>query len=220
MGSLVGWTAEAFGALRHNLHWMGWNLFLAVVPLALSVWLFRPHRPRTFFWWLVACIWLAFLPNAPYVLTDIIHLIDETRDGHYSAWVIGLVLIPEYIVFILSGFLAYVVSLIYLGRYLKSLQLKRWVLPVELTLHALSAMGVYLGRFVRLNSWDIVTGLRGVVAELLEVLAAKQPLLVIAITFAIITTLYYALKVICLALYSYWQRSDLDVPGLTARTEK
>ncbi|MFO5527395.1 MAG: DUF1361 domain-containing protein, partial [Cuspidothrix sp.] len=103
--------------LKINMRWMTWNLFLAFIPLALSVWLFRRQRGRSGVWWLGFLSFYAFLPNAPYLLTDIIHLIHDIRRVP-SIWIITLVLIPVYLVVILGGFEAYVISLINLGYYL------------------------------------------------------------------------------------------------------
>ena len=53
------------------------NLFLAFIPLVLSLWLFlRRSKRRTLLWWMVFVAFISFLPNASYLLTDIIHLID------------------------------------------------------------------------------------------------------------------------------------------------
>jgi uncharacterized membrane protein len=41
-----------FHVLQVNLRWMTWNLFLAFIPLALSVWLFRRQRSGSWVWWL------------------------------------------------------------------------------------------------------------------------------------------------------------------------
>jgi uncharacterized membrane protein len=95
---------------------MTWNLFLAFIPLALSVWLFRKNRGGSWIWWLGFLSFYAFLPNAPYLLTDVIHLIDDIRRVQ-SVWMITLVLIPVYFVVIFGGFEAYVISLINLGSF-------------------------------------------------------------------------------------------------------
>jgi uncharacterized membrane protein len=55
---------------------------------------------------------MAFLPNAPYVLTDILHLVDDIRQG-YSIWTITLLLVPQYVLFMQLGFEAYVISVLF-----------------------------------------------------------------------------------------------------------
>ncbi|MFM6819519.1 MAG: DUF1361 domain-containing protein, partial [Dolichospermum sp.] len=92
----------------------------------------------------VSLTFYAFLPNAPYLLTDVIHLIDDIRTVQ-SIWMITLVLIPVYFVVIFSGFAAYVISLINLGYYLHRIDKSKWIFPVELITHALCAVGIYWG---------------------------------------------------------------------------
>jgi uncharacterized membrane protein len=61
-------------------------------------------------------------------------------------------------------------------------------------------VGIFLGRFIRLNSWDVVTSPRDVIKSVLNTLTAKQPVLVILVTFLIITVLYWMMKQITLGL--------------------
>ncbi|MBD2185484.1 DUF1361 domain-containing protein [Aerosakkonema funiforme] len=255
--NLIYWLQMAGQLLLKNSGWMAWNLFLALLPFALSVWLFsrprwryywwigllllatflpkapfileyairfmrdnrtnylvwaitlilialdiwllRSSRSRSFKWWLGFLVFIAFLPNAPYVLTDIIHLIEDIREN-YSVWMITLVLIPQYLLFILVGFEAYVLSLINLGNYLKQQGWGKFVLGVELLIHALSAIGIYLGRFLRFNSWDLVTELDNVAGSVVDDLTAKRPILLMTITFAIVTGLYWLMKQVSLGI--------------------
>jgi uncharacterized membrane protein len=197
--------------------WIIWNLFLAFIPLVLSFWLFRRQTTaRSFPWWLGLVVYIAFLPNAPYLLTDIIHLIRGIRAGN-SAWVIALIFVPLHVLAILSGFEAYVVSLINQGHYLKRQGLKQYLVWAELLTHALCAWGVYLGRFRRLNSWDLVSDPGNVVLQALDDLTSKRPLLVILVAFVILTVLYWLLKQITLGLVlriRYARASkDIDLEG-------
>ncbi|GAB1541945.1 DUF1361 domain-containing protein [Scytonema sp. NUACC21] len=190
---LIELIARVIQVLQINMHWMTWNLFLAFIPLALSVWLFRIKRGRSWVWWLGFAVFVAFLPNAPYLLTDIIHLIDDIRKIQ-SVWMITLVLIPLYVVVILAGFEAYVISLINLGYYLHRIGKSQWILWVEMITHALCAIGVYWGRFLRFNSWDFVTQLDTVLTRGIEEILGKQPLVIIAITFGILAGLHWIMK--------------------------
>ncbi|MBW4557520.1 MAG: DUF1361 domain-containing protein [Trichormus sp. ATA11-4-KO1] len=185
--------ATFLGVLRVNMRWMTWNLFLAFIPLALSVWLFRTKRGRSWVWWLGFLVFFAFLPNAPYLLTDVIHFIDDMRRIQ-SVWMITLVLIPIYLLVILAGFEAYVISLINLGYYLHRIGKSQWILGVELITHALCAIGIYWGRFLRFNSWDFVTQPDALLTKGVEELLGKQPLVIIAITFVILVGLYWIMK--------------------------
>jgi uncharacterized membrane protein len=188
---LIELISRVIQVLQINMRWMTWNLFLAFIPLVLSVWLFRRiKRGRSWVWWLgfavfyalleICSTWgdpktaiSAFLPNAPYLLTDVIHLIDDIRTIQ-SVWMITLVLIPVYLVVILAGFEAYVISLINIGHYLHRIGKSKWILGMELISHALSAVGVYWGRFLRFNSWDFVTQPDAVITQGIEEILGKQ----------------------------------------------
>ena len=191
---------NALMALRIHSGWIIWNLFLAFIPLALSVWLFRsPRRGRSSLWWVAFIVFIAFLPNAPYILTDIIHLIRAVRND-YSVWIITFIILPPHLIAIVAGFEAYVISVINLGYYLHRQGVSKYIVWAELMTHALSAIGVYLGRFKRFNSWDFVTQPDDVARSVLNDLVAKRPVLVFVATFVIITVLYWIMKQITLAL--------------------
>ncbi len=198
---LLNWLPSALEALYRNLDWMAWNLFLGLIPLGLSAWLFRRTRPHTVLWWIGALIFLAFLPNAPYILTDVIHLIEDVR-RYSSIYLITLVILPSYLIFFFVGFESYVLSLINLGHYLNNQGWKRWILLTEFLIHGLSALGIYLGRFLRFNSWDLVTQPHNLASDILSDLAMKRPLAVIAVTFVIIASLYFPMKWISLSFLS------------------
>ena len=136
--------------------WVLWNLGLAVLPLALALVLFAPGRTRTPLWWIGVAAFIALLPNAPYVLTDVIHLDDSVRNSD-SGLHIALVLVPGYAAFVMAGFASYVACIVRLERWLRA---AGWSLPrllgADITLHALCAVGVFLGRVYRFNSWDLL----------------------------------------------------------------
>ncbi|MEG3920230.1 DUF1361 domain-containing protein [Microcoleus sp. POL10_C6] len=277
---MMGLILEALQAMGHNVRWMSWNLFLGLVPLGLSFWLFRKPRSRWLLWgtgillgatflpsmrhvlgylkhivqdvgttyvlgaiaitlalmavdiwvlrqrgvrslrWWVGFFWfIAFLPNAPYVLTDIIHLIEQIKEGN-SVWTVTLALIPQYLAFMLAGFGAYVLSVMNLGYYLKQQGLSRFILATEITIHALSAIGIYLGRFIRFNTWDILTNPDALVNTVMNDLIGKRPVLVMAVTFLVIAVLYWLMKQVILGIsqrfYSSKLQSDLAGDSATS----
>jgi uncharacterized membrane protein len=194
---LIESIARVVHVLQINIRWMSWNLFLAFIPLLLSIWLFRTRKATSWLWWLGFLVFYAFLPNAPYMLTDVIHLINDIRVIQ-SIWMITLVLIPVYLIVILSAFEAYVLSLINLGHYFHRIGKSKWILSVELITHALNAVGIYLGRFLRFNSWDFVTQPDSLLTSIDDVFA-KKPLLIITLTFIVLTVLYWVMKQVSLA---------------------
>jgi uncharacterized membrane protein len=147
-------------------------------------------RSRSVFWWIGLFFFIAILPNAPYILTDIIHFYDAVRDIN-SAWAITFVIVPIYVLFIGVGWFAYVFSLINVGRYLdKYPRGSHYINTIELILHLLCAIGIYIGRFIRFNSWSLITDPKHFLRVLPRELIGKFPLVVILLTFLIITVLY------------------------------
>jgi uncharacterized membrane protein len=142
---------------------------------------------------------LAFLPNAPYLLTDIIHLIRATRMGT-PAFVLVLIFIPLHLFAILAGFQAYVISVMNQSSYIRRIGAGKYVLWSELLTHLLCAIGVYMGRFRRFNSWDLATDPGNVLSVTLDDLTAKKPLVVIFVSFVGLTVLYWLVKQINLGL--------------------
>lgn len=143
-----------------------WNLFLAWVPFVLSLCVAAVHGrggPRVLLWVLGAG-WLLFLPNAPYILTDFIHL---GRAGGAPLW-FDAALIGT---FAAAGLALGLASLLVVHHVVEARagRVVGWAFAVSSLV--LSAIGIYLGRFPRFNSWDVVTDPSGLVAAVLQRLA-------------------------------------------------
>jgi uncharacterized membrane protein len=144
---------EAWVLFASHVHWMGWNLILAFVPLAIGVNLFRAGTRRTVGWWLGFAVFVAFLPNAPYVMSDLVHLPADVRAAS-SMKVVLLGLLPLYVCYILAGLQAYVLSLRLVRRYMRTMRSRRFLVGVDVVAAFCTAVGVFLGRVDRVNSWD------------------------------------------------------------------
>jgi uncharacterized membrane protein len=126
---------------------LAWNLLLAWIPLLLAIAAYARARRRLGL--VVAALlvpWLLFFPNAPYLLTDFVHL----EDGPAPLWYDGLML---------SAFAWTALLLGFGSLYLVQMIVRRvagaaaaWVCVVAAL--ALGSVGVYVGRFIRFNSWD------------------------------------------------------------------
>jgi uncharacterized membrane protein len=189
--------------MRPNFH-LGWNLLLALVPLALSMLLFEDERKRGWFWWLGVGLFAAFLPNAPYALTDVIHLFERLdAEPDLPVWAIVLLAI-EFGVYILVCFQAYVWSVMSFVAYLQRRGLRWRSVAVELPINALCAIGIYLGRIQRLNSWNVVTAPRRVLHQTVHGLVHPEPAQSIVAAFVVITALYYIFKAIDVSIHAAW----------------
>jgi uncharacterized membrane protein len=168
---------------------MVWNLYLAAIPTALALVLFRrPTRMGTS-WWLTFGAWLLFLPNAPYVLTDVVHMADDLRGARSDTRV--YVVLATYALFAAAGLVSYVVSMQLFRRFLHRVVPSRGVAPILVAVHGLCVIAMYLGRIVRLNSWDVVLAPRTVLASILRV---PHPFTVVLLTamFVIVGATAYA----------------------------
>lgn len=147
---------ETLSVAHHDFWWMSWNLLLAAIPGALAVALFhRPHR-RNALWWAGVVAFVLFLPNAPYVLTDLIHLPTNVQSASLKGTVIFGIL-PIYVVFVTAGFGCYAVALHEVGRAVARTSWSARTRVVQFGLHGASAVGVLIGRVPHINSWSVVT---------------------------------------------------------------
>lgn len=198
MDSALNQLDSAFANIYSG--WILWNLFLALIPLMLSFWLFRRRSDaRSWGWWGGFLVYLAFLPNAPYLLTDIIHLIRGVRLG-IPVVLLVLIFIPLHVLAIVMGFEAYVLALINQIQYMRRQGLRYLVTWSELITHGLCAVGIFLGRFRRYNSWDLVVDPQTIFLQTLDDLTSKRPVAAIIITWVGLVVLYWIFKQITLGL--------------------
>lgn len=215
LGKAIGLLQNAISGDASALVSVLWLMAIALIALILSFVLFkRQQNLRSVGWWIGLAVFITFLPNAPYLLTDIVHLIRATSSGQISPWAITLVIIPIHVTAILLGMEAYVISLMNQGYYLKYHGAKQYILLGELIVHALCAVGVYLGRFARLNTWDLVTDPSNVLLTTFDTLTAKRPAVVMVVTFVGLTVLYWIMKQFTIGIRLRWQTAQRGDDGL------
>jgi uncharacterized membrane protein len=137
-----------------NFIWMGWNAGLAFIPFLLAWVLFsKPKKRKINKRWVVGfIIFVLFLPNAPYIFTDIIHL--YTALFQISSDIIFILVTLQYIVLLGLGFVLFARSFEEFENFLMG----RWRVPraaIRIASFFVISIGIYLGRFMRLNSWDV-----------------------------------------------------------------
>ncbi|WP_460218163.1 DUF1361 domain-containing protein [Psychroserpens sp. MEBiC05023] len=126
-----------------------WNLFLAIIPFAITTTLVSKSKPHKLLLLFSFAVWLLFLPNAPYMVTDLMHL---TRTNNQFLWLDILVIMS----FAFNGLILFFLSLSDMENLLKSYIKSSLIFPIMLCIFGLTAFGIYLGRFLRYNSWEIL----------------------------------------------------------------
>ncbi|HEY0750685.1 MAG TPA: DUF1361 domain-containing protein [Chitinophagaceae bacterium] len=127
-----------------------WNLFLGWLPYLVSSYLSKNKITGGFLFYLLLVCWLLLLPNAFYIITDLFHL----RDRELVPLWFDLAIIFS---FAWNGLITGVLSM----RQVEKILIAKWKLDSEwmyvFPLMFLNAMGIYIGRYLRFNSWDVIT---------------------------------------------------------------
>lgn len=126
-----------------------WNIFLAIVPLYFSRQLAKQQKPgiKTS---LLMLLWLLFLPNAPYIITDLFHF---TQRPPIALW-FDLLLVTSAA---WNGLILGIISLMQVEKFLLLHLKTKWVNLIIFIALILCGYGIYLGRFLRYNSWEVFT---------------------------------------------------------------
>lgn len=126
-----------------------WNLFLAIIPFAITSYLLSNSKLNKYGLLLWFSLWLLFVPNAPYIITDLLHL--KISSIHFL-WLDILVVTS----FALNGLLLFFLSLLDMKKILGMYINKKCLSYLYIFIIFLCGFGVYLGRFLRYNSWEII----------------------------------------------------------------
>ncbi len=174
-----------------------WNLLLAGVPMVFAWLAVRARRKGSLLVWVYGAVWLLFLPNAPYLVTDLIHLgYSEDTPILFDATILFSCA--------LCGLAMGFISL----RWMQDLVAKRWgeATGQVFSLFALSlaGFGIYLGRYLRWNSWDVIANPTSLLNDILMRLAHPM---VYWHTWAV--SLVFALLLIC----AYWLPINSSIAG-------
>ncbi len=193
-----------------------WNLVLAIVPFVVAgsgaylVARGSGARARRVVSVAAALLWLAFYPNAPYIFTDFIHVFNRTfLQGRPSEW-IGLNALVWYDIIMNSAF-AFAGHFMGLASMwlIQGCVARAWGKAAARILVAiailLSGFGIYLGRFSRLNSWDVVFSTKLVLREVGQALADPKAIM-FSLAFSTFIFLTYAALI-------FFKRLDVPSPA-------
>lgn len=127
-----------------------WNIFLAIIPYIITMYLSERKQLERFSFFIAFSLWLAFLPNAPYIITDLYHL----KTSSYNLIWLDTLLIAS---FAIAGVLLFYYSLNQMKTLLLRFFSRKTSETIIITTLFLSSFGVYIGRFLRYNSWEILS---------------------------------------------------------------
>jgi uncharacterized membrane protein len=153
---------------RDTFLFLIWNLFLAWLPYLITGRLARmqPFRPRLLFAALMLA-WLLCIPNSFYIITDLFHLGDRYNDRLMPNWY-DLAMILS---FVWNGLLLGVLSVRQMEKILKPRLPAHHELFFLYPVMWLNALGVYTGRYLRFNSWDLITNPFHLVEDIAYIIA-------------------------------------------------
>lgn len=175
-----------------------WNLFLAWIPYLCSLLIAVLYLRRARWWAFVlpAALWLLFFPNAAYLVTDLYNL-EELAPVPF--WYdIGLFAACAWTGLLLAVASLYTMQLLVKNYFGGALS---WIFVFSVV--ALNGLGIYLGRFMRWNSWDLFVHpfrvLGDTIAPLLHPTSHREPVGV--------TLMFGALLLVCyITIVSFQQR--------------
>ena len=151
--TLVLATVRIFIFKTMTANYIFWNIFLAVIPLfvsSLMLYLSDKNKLHKTLLIVSVVVWLLFLPNALYIVTDLIHV------GRIRA---VPTMFDAVLVFsaALSGVILGMLSILKVENILIKFYSKKYVSRIIIFSILFASFGVYIGRFLRFNSWDIFT---------------------------------------------------------------
>ena len=179
-----------------------WNLFLAWIPFVLAYLAYMLSWRRALMYFLIplfAFMWLIFFPNAPYILTDLQHLTQEPV--RVPVWYDVIVLIW----FSWTGMLLGLVSLNLMQQIIRRQmgRLAGWVFVLFVS--GITGIGLYLGRFVRLNSWDLLQNPDDIVSSIPQWLSDPSRR---SVGFILLYTLFFIFVYLTLYAFGHILRED------------
>jgi uncharacterized membrane protein len=174
-----------------------WNLFLAFVPYVISRQMTEASIKNKWKFLLCVFVWLLFIPNAFYIITDLFHLdMNETVPLWYD---LALLLSFEW-----SGILFGILSVRQMEKLFEKHFSKKFDLLFILPVMALNGFGVYIGRYLRFNSWDVITNplqlIQDIIYLFIHPLRNRFDWSMIVCYTLLLTLIYYTIKKLSKAL--------------------
>lgn len=170
------------------LFFLIWNLLLAGIPYIITTYLatFRNFKTSKIKTILLLVTWLVFLPNSFYIITDLVHLLSSNE---FFFW-FDLILISS---FSISGFIMGLTSIVEFEEIISEFFSARIVLFSIPIICFLCGFGIFLGRILRFNSWEILSNPMQLITNSVETFFTTHALL-FSINFGIFIYVGYQIK--------------------------
>ena len=174
--------------LLNNVSWMGWNVFLAMIPPIFG-WLVLIVRQKAL---KIACalIWFLFLPNTLYLITDLYHMIWQWHHMHLAG---QIALALQYLILVLIGLVTFFLALYPVEKTLlrSSWLKKKSLVPLFIILtNFFIGLGIVLGRVMRINSWDVIVDLSKVISASVSIFNSLE-LILLVVFFGVFANVCY-----------------------------
>lgn len=166
------------------LFFLIWNLFLAIIPYLISLAINHYKIENKLIQFGILLSWLLFLPNSFYVLTDFIHLSKST-----IVW-LDLLLMSA---FAITSFSFGILSIKEIDIYFKKKNRAKLITILIPIICLLCGFGIYLGRILRFNSWNIISDPFNLFTGILTTLLTAKAIL-FSLHFGIFIYLFYQLN--------------------------
>lgn len=128
---------------------LAWNLFLAFIPFMISGWLLKQEKRSRLLMAAAFIAWLLFIPNAFYIITYLFHL---PSNESVPLWYDLALLLS----FAWSGILFGVISVRQMEKTIEQFSGRSFGMFFILPVMFMNGLGVYIGRYLRFNSWDVI----------------------------------------------------------------
>ena len=159
IGLLIGIRSIYSGSVKYLF--LVWNIFLASVQLLISASFKSMHKRSGWKQIMLFACWLIFFPNALYIVTDLLHL---DQESNVPRWFDVLLLFSSSVLGLAMAYL----SLFRVEDYLLKVFKQKQVDGIIGAILFFGSFGVYLGRFLRWNSWDIIRNPFGLMSSVIQ----------------------------------------------------
>lgn len=149
------------------IDFLRWNMFLALIPVVMAImfWWLTNRQNKHPLRWVILLVWVVFLPNTAYLLTDLVHF-----SWFYRSF--GVTGIGQLVLVAGVGIITYLISI-------RLVMADSRLTPI---IHLLVGIGVVMGRFMRTNSWYVMTDPLRVIQDFIAVIGSPLLLWVVFLT--------------------------------------